>query len=57
MAKSVRDYADSRSDQKYVRIVTEKPRLRNRQYSLHDWTDYSRWYGLRDDYKPFYFDD
>lgn len=45
-ARYVRDYADSRGDQKYVRIVCNKPRMKSHVlYSLHDKSDYSTWYG------------
>jgi hypothetical protein len=46
-AQDVAAYAQSRGDQKYVRIVNNKPKLRLKThfYSLHDRYDYGRWYG------------
>jgi len=47
-AKLVVEYAESRGDQKYIRMVINKPRLNHRThwYSLHGKHDYGRWYGL-----------
>lgn len=45
-AKKVAAYTESRNDQKYVRIVSNKPRLNNatHYYSLHDRYSYPNWY-------------
>ncbi len=44
-AEIVAQNARNRTDQKRVRIVGNKPRIQSHvYYSLHDRTDYSRWY-------------
>lgn len=45
-AEIVAAHARKREDQKYIRIVANKPRINTSRvyYSLHNWDDYSAWY-------------
>jgi hypothetical protein len=47
-ARKVEDYIMTRKDQRYIRIVSNKPRLRaGHLYQVKTPADYPRWYGIK----------